>query len=56
MDARAALLEGLVDYAGLFPPASLDLPTALRLDAIRAAQAGLMADMNALADALYGRA
>lgn len=30
MDARAALLEGLVDYAGLFPPASLDLPTALR--------------------------
>ncbi|MBD3222915.1 hypothetical protein GF314_16930 [bacterium] len=30
MDARAALLEGLIDYAGLFPPAALDLPTALR--------------------------
>lgn len=30
MDAHASLLEGLVDYAGLFPPASLDLPTALR--------------------------
>ena len=30
MDARHALLEGLVDYAGLFPPAALDLPTALR--------------------------
>lgn len=30
MDARAALFEGLVDYAGLFPPAALDLPTALR--------------------------
>ncbi|MEZ4387394.1 MAG: hypothetical protein R3D98_07400 [Candidatus Krumholzibacteriia bacterium] len=30
MDARASLLEGLIDYAGLFPPAALDLPTALR--------------------------
>lgn len=29
-DARAGLLEGLIDYAGLFPPAALDLPTALR--------------------------
>ncbi len=29
VDARAALLGGLVDYAGLFPPASLDLTTAL---------------------------
>jgi len=28
-DARAALLAELVDYAGLFPPASLDLATAL---------------------------
>src|SRR5262249_7665669 len=24
------LLDGIVDYAGLFPPASLDLPTAVR--------------------------
>jgi hypothetical protein len=30
VDARAAFLERLVDYAGLFPPAALDLPTALR--------------------------
>jgi hypothetical protein len=30
VDARHALLEGLIDYAGLFPPAALDLPTALR--------------------------
>lgn len=30
MDARGAFLEGLIDYAGLFPPAALDLPTALR--------------------------
>jgi hypothetical protein len=28
-DARAALLDGLLDYAGLFPPASLDLPAAM---------------------------
>ena len=27
---RHPLLEGLVDYAGLFPPASLDLPSAIR--------------------------
>ena len=24
------LMEGLIDYAGLFPPASLDMPTAVR--------------------------
>ena len=29
-DALQALLSGLIDYAGLFPPASLDLPTAMR--------------------------
>jgi len=29
-DARHGLLSGLIDYAGLFPPADLDLPTALR--------------------------
>lgn len=28
-DARSALLDGLFDYAGLFPPASLDLPAAM---------------------------
>lgn len=28
-DARAAFLDGLLDYAGLFPPASLDLPAAM---------------------------
>src|SRR5712671_6218049 len=29
-DALHVLLNGLIDYAGLFPPASLDLPTAMR--------------------------
>jgi hypothetical protein len=29
-DALAELLRGLIDYAGLFPPASLDLPAATR--------------------------
>ncbi len=29
-DALAELLRGLIDYAGLFPPAALDLPTAVR--------------------------
>jgi hypothetical protein len=29
-DALRALLEGAVDYAGLFPPASVDVPTAVR--------------------------
>src|SRR4051794_41017950 len=29
-DALHALLEGLIDYAGLFPPAALDMPTATR--------------------------
>lgn len=28
--AIQALLKGIVDYAGLFPPASLDMPTAVR--------------------------
>jgi hypothetical protein len=31
-DARIALLEGLIDHAPLFPPASLDLPEALAED------------------------
>lgn len=30
MKAIRALLEGLIDYAGLFPPASLDMQTAVR--------------------------
>jgi hypothetical protein len=30
MNARRALLAGIVDYAGLFPPAALDMPTAAR--------------------------
>lgn len=30
MSAAEALLSRMVDYAGLFPPASLDLPTAVR--------------------------
>ncbi len=29
LDARVAALGGLVDYAGLFPPANLDLPAAV---------------------------
>jgi len=29
-DALQALLTNLIDYAGLFPPASLDLPTAIQ--------------------------
>lgn len=30
MNARRALLEGIVDYAGLFPPAALDMSAAVR--------------------------
>jgi hypothetical protein len=30
MTALHALLEGLIDYAGIFPPASLDIPAAVR--------------------------
>ncbi len=30
MNAVRALLTGVVDYAGLFPPAALDMPTAIR--------------------------
>ncbi len=29
VDARVAFLDGLLDYAGMFPPASLDLPAAM---------------------------
>jgi hypothetical protein len=32
VDARIALLEGLIDHAPLFPPAALDLPEALEED------------------------
>ena len=58
--AREAALkvgeEGLRWVAGSADPAvGIDpgLPAALRLDQIRAAQAGLIADMTALADVLY---
>ena len=30
MKALRALLTGIVDYAGLFPPAALDMTTAVR--------------------------
>jgi hypothetical protein len=36
-DARRALLEGLIDHAALFPPASMDMPDAIEAD--RAARA-----------------
>jgi hypothetical protein len=39
LDARIALLRGLIDHAPLFPPASLDPPAALREDR-RAAASG----------------
>lgn len=38
LDARRDLLGGFIDYAGLFPPASLDLPAAVA--EYRAARAG----------------
>ena len=38
VDARTTLLEGLIDYAGLFPPASLDMPNAV--SGYRAAREG----------------
>lgn len=60
--AREAALkageDGLRWVAGSADPSlGLDprLPATLRLDAIRGAQAGLMADMSALADTLYDR-
>ena len=36
--------------------AAASFETSLGLDAVRAAQAGLLADMDCVADALYGRA
>ena len=48
--------EGLRWVIGSADPAlglAATLPITLRLDAIRAAQAGLIADMTALADVLY---
>src|SRR5216683_631476 len=30
MSALRALLTGLIDYAGLFPPSALDMPAAVR--------------------------
>ncbi|HEY6911306.1 MAG TPA: acyl-CoA dehydrogenase family protein [Myxococcales bacterium] len=42
-------IQWLADFA------AKDLPAALRLPGIQAAQAGLIQDMNAVADALYGR-
>jgi hypothetical protein len=50
--------EGLRLVCGADTPGAFDLPsleTALRLPAIHAAQRGLLADMDAVADALYGR-
>jgi acyl-CoA dehydrogenase len=45
--------EGLRWVAGA--GSGIDLATALPLDRVRAAQAGLLADMDRVADALYGR-
>ena len=45
-----ALLAGSIEHA-----APQDLPDALQLPAIYRAQSGLLSDMNAVADALYGR-
>jgi alkylation response protein AidB-like acyl-CoA dehydrogenase len=60
--AREAALgvaeEGLRLVCGADPSGAFDLPaleTALRLPAIHAAQRGLLADMDAVADALYDR-
>jgi hypothetical protein len=48
--------EGMRWVIGSADPAlglAASLPTTLRLDAIRAAQAGLISDMTALSDVLY---
>jgi alkylation response protein AidB-like acyl-CoA dehydrogenase len=50
--------EGVRWVAGALPPGSRELASlsaALPLDAVRVAQAGLVADMDLVADALYGR-
>jgi alkylation response protein AidB-like acyl-CoA dehydrogenase len=56
--AQKVAEDGLRWVAGALPPgdpAVAALATALRLDEVRAAQAGLVADMDHLADALYAR-
>jgi alkylation response protein AidB-like acyl-CoA dehydrogenase len=56
--AQKVAEDGVRWVAGALPagdPALASLPSALRLDAVRAAQAGLLADMDHLADVLYAR-
>jgi alkylation response protein AidB-like acyl-CoA dehydrogenase len=48
--------DGLRLVTGAGGPASTPMDTDLRLDAVRAAQAGLIPDMDHVADVLYGRA
>ena len=36
MTASRALLAGIVDYAGVFPPAALDIPAAVNQDQAQA--------------------
>jgi alkylation response protein AidB-like acyl-CoA dehydrogenase len=51
--------EGLRWVGGALPagsPGAVNLAANLRLDAVRAAQGGLLADMDLVADVLYGRA
>jgi hypothetical protein len=48
--------EGIRLVVGALPAgAPADVADDLPLDRVRAAQAGLLADMNEIADALYGR-
>ena len=57
--AQKVALDGLRWVAGALPPgdpAVAGLAAAIGLDAVRAAQAGLIADMDHLADVLYARA
>ncbi len=56
--AQKVAEDGLRWVAGALPPGDPAIPAlanALRLDAVRAAQAGLVADMDHLADVLYAR-
>ena len=56
--AQKVALDGVRWVAGALPPgdpAVAGLADAMRLDAVRAAQAGLLADMDHLADVLYAR-
>jgi alkylation response protein AidB-like acyl-CoA dehydrogenase len=57
--AQKVAEEGLRWVAGAMPPGDPAVGTlagALRLDAVRAAQAGLLADLDHVADVLYARA